>query len=52
MTPYFIGTFALITLTLAGAVIGRLLGLSLIEALYIAGLSLALVGYVGARRIK
>ena len=37
-TRTLMGTFALITLILAGAAVGRLLGLRLTEALYIAAL--------------
>jgi Kef-type K+ transport system membrane component KefB len=51
------GTFALITLILAGAAIGRLLGLRLTEALYIG--ALVVVGplniayrFIGQRRRK
>lgn len=43
MNPHWIGTFALLTLVLALAAIGRLLGLSLHEALYIAGLTVAVI---------
>ena len=37
-TRTLMGTFTLITLVLAGAAVGRLLGLRLTEALYIAAL--------------
>jgi hypothetical protein len=44
-----IGGFALITLLLAGAAVGRVLGISFGDALYLTGLLLLAVGWVGNR---
>lgn len=42
-----VGTFALITLLLAGAAVGRVLGVSFGDALYLTGLMLVVLGWVG-----
>lgn len=42
-----VGTFALITLLLAGAAVGRVLGVSFGNALYLTGLMLVVLGWVG-----
>jgi hypothetical protein len=44
-----LGGFALITLLLAGAAVGRVLGVSLGEALYLTGLLLVILGWLGNR---
>ncbi len=44
-----LGGFALITLLLAGAAVGRVLGVSLGEALYLTGLLLVILGRLGNR---
>jgi putative Mn2+ efflux pump MntP len=41
-----LGGFALITLLLAGAAVGRVLGVSLGEALYLTGLLLVVLGWI------
>ena len=41
-----LGGFALITLLLAGAAIGRVLGVSFGEALYLTGLALVVLGWI------
>ena len=51
--PYIlIGLFALLTFILAGAAIGRVIGLSEGESLYLTLLTLAVVGWLIARRIR
>ena len=40
-----LGGFALITLLLAGAAVGRVMGVSFGEALYLTGLALVVVGW-------
>jgi len=51
--PYtLIGLLALLTFILAGAAIGRLMGLSASEGIYLAALTLAVVGWLIARRIR
>jgi len=47
-----IGLFALLTFILAGAAIGRLLGLSASEGIYLTTLTLAVVGWFMGRRIR
>jgi len=47
-----IGLFALLTFILAGAAIGRLLGLSASEGIYLTTLMLAVVGWFIGRRIR
>jgi putative Mn2+ efflux pump MntP len=42
-----LGGFALITLLLAGAAVGRVLGVSFGDALYLTGLMLVVLGWVG-----
>ena len=44
-----VGTFALITLLLAGVAVGRVLGVSFGDALYLTGLVLVVLGWVGNR---
>ena len=44
-----LGGFALITLLLTGAAIGRVLGVSLGEALYLTGVLLVILGWLGNR---
>jgi hypothetical protein len=44
-----LGSFALFTLLLAGAAVGRVLGVSLGEALYLTGVLLVAVGWLGNR---
>ncbi len=44
-----LGGFALITLLLAGAAVGRAFGMSLGEALYLTGLALVVLGWLGNR---
>jgi putative Mn2+ efflux pump MntP len=46
-----LGGFALITLLLAGAAVGRVLGVSFGEALYLTGLVLVILGWLGNRII-
>ncbi|MDL1901507.1 hypothetical protein FBR02_12120 [Anaerolineae bacterium CFX9] len=43
------GAFALVTLLLAGAAVGRVLGLRFGEALYLAVLLLTLLGWLGGQ---
>ena len=51
--PYtLIGLLALLTFILAGAAIGRLMGLSATEGIYLTTLTLAVVGWLIARRIR
>jgi len=47
-----IGLFALLTLILAGAAIGRLLGLSASEGIYLTILTLVAIGWFMVRRIR
>lgn len=47
-----IGFFALLTALLAGAAIGRLLGLSTSEGAYLTVLILALIGWLAGRRAR
>jgi len=50
--PYIlIGLFALLTFILAGAAIGRVMGLSASEGIYLTILTLTIVGWLIARRI-
>ncbi len=42
-----LGGFALVTLLLAGAAVGRVLGVSLGEALYLTGVLLVILGWLG-----
>ncbi len=42
-----LGGFALITLLLTGAAVGRVLGVSLGEVLYLTGLLLVILGWLG-----
>jgi hypothetical protein len=42
-----LGGFALTTLLLAGAAVGRVLGVSVAEALYLTALLLVVLGWVG-----
>jgi hypothetical protein len=44
-----LGGFALITLLLAGAAVGRVFGVSFGEALYLTGLVLVVLGWLGNR---
>jgi hypothetical protein len=44
-----LGVFALITLLLAGAAVGRVFGMSVGEALYLTALLLAALGWLGNR---
>ncbi len=44
-----LGGFALITLLLAGAAVGRVMGVSFGEALYLTGLLLVILGWLGNR---
>ncbi len=44
-----LGGFALITLLLAGAAVGRVLGVSFGEALYLTGVLLVTLGWLGNR---
>lgn len=44
-----LGGFALVTLLLAGAAVGRVLGMSFGEALYLTGLVLVVLGWLGNR---
>jgi len=49
--PYIlIGLFALLTFILAGAAIGRLMGLSASEGIYLMTLTLATIGWFITRR--
>ncbi len=41
-----LGGFALITLLLAGAAVGRVIGVSFGEALYLTGLALVVLGWI------
>lgn len=51
--PYtLIGLFALLTFILAGAAIGRLMGLSVSEGIYLTTLTVTLVGWFMGRRIR
>ena len=51
--PYIlIGLFALLTFILAGAAIGRLLGLSASEGIYLTILTLVAIGWFMVRRIR
>jgi len=51
--PYtLIGLLALLTFILTGAAIGRLMGLSATEGIYLTTLTLAVVGWLIARRIR
>jgi hypothetical protein len=47
---FWLGGFALLTVLLAGAVIGRLFGLSASEGAYLTLLLLALFGWLAGRR--
>ena len=47
-----IGLFALLTFILAGAAIGRLLGLSASEGIYLTILTLVAIGWFMVRRIR
>jgi len=47
--PTALGGFALITLLLTGAAVGRVMGVSLGEALYLTGLLLVMLGWLGNR---
>jgi hypothetical protein len=50
--PYtLIGVFALLTLILAGTAIGRLLGFSAGEGIYLTTLMLAVVGWFMGRKV-
>jgi hypothetical protein len=42
-----LGGFALVTLLLAGAAVGRVFGVSFGEALYLTGLALVVFGWLG-----
>lgn len=44
-----LGGFALITLLLSGAAVGRVLGVSFGEALYLTGVLLVILGWLGNR---
>lgn len=44
-----LGGFALITLLLAGTAVRRVLGMSFDEALYLTGLLLVVLGWLGSR---
>lgn len=44
-----LGGFALITLLVTGAAIGRVMGVSFGEALYLTGLLLVILGWLGNR---
>ncbi len=44
-----LGGFALITLLLTGAAVGRVMGVSFGEALYLTGLVLVIFGWLGNR---
>jgi hypothetical protein len=44
-----LGGFALITLLLTGAAVGRVMGVSFGEALYLIGLLLVILGWLGNR---
>jgi hypothetical protein len=44
-----LGGFALITLLLTGAAVGRVMGVSFGEALYLTGLLLVILGWLGNR---
>ena len=44
-----LGGFALATLLLAGAAVGRIFGVSFGEGLYLTGLALAMLGWLGNR---
>jgi hypothetical protein len=44
-----LGGFALVTLLLAGAAVGRVFGVSFGEALYLTGLALVVSGWLGNR---
>lgn len=47
-----IGLFALLTFILAGAAIGRLMGLSVSEGIYLTTLTVTVVGWFIGRRIR
>lgn len=47
-----IGLFALLTFILAGAAIGRVMGLSVSEGIYLTTLTLAVVGWFMGRRMR
>jgi putative Mn2+ efflux pump MntP len=47
-----LGGFALVTLLLAGAAVGRVLGASLGEALYLTGVLLVAFGWLGNRMMQ
>lgn len=47
---YLVGMFILLTITLAGAAIGRLLGMSASEGAYLTLLALAAVGWLVGRQ--
>jgi hypothetical protein len=44
-----LGGFALVTLLLAGAAVGRVFGMSFGEALYLTGVLLVILGWLGNR---
>lgn len=44
-----LGGFALVTLLLSGAAVGRVIGMSFGEALYLTGLVLVALGWLGSR---
>lgn len=46
-----LGGFALITLLLAGAAVGRVMGVSFGEALYLTGVLLVILGWLGNRML-
>lgn len=53
MQPHhWIGLFALLTVIVAGAAIGHLLGLSAGEGAYLTALILALIGWLAGRRAR
>lgn len=51
LQPYMlIGLFTLLTLVLAGAAVGRIIGLTAGEGAYLTGLLLALIGWIAGRK--
>ena len=53
MQPHrLLGWFAVLTVILAGAAIGRIAGLSSGEGIYLTALVLAVMGWIAGRRVR